>query len=267
MAENVYELKKYVGSSNYINFAENLNTEKITTLQHLKLLMSDSEEIKINAEFIRLPENSILNLKELLTYFGLAKFKNEFLSFISIAQSTYLLYNEKVEGKEIQDFLSEKKDLEILFDALESYLFQSRKELHSISFKFQTKPTISIKNFLVIDDIYKSLLQYYSLTKDNFQEKKFNLINEFTNPFNYKKGGQFVVMNLIKCLFQFIKQEINDISDNKALKFCGVYLHICQIPSNRKSDSIAIEGIENSLHLIDHQNLMHLKNGRLNFNL
>ncbi len=72
-------------------------------------------------------------------------------------------------------------------------------------------------------------------------------------------------MKIVQALFDFLKAHTDSISDNKALKFCGVFLHICQIPSNRKSNDIAIEKIEDALFLIDHQNLMHLKNGRLSY--
>lgn len=263
MDGSIYKLKRYVHPSNYIDFTEDLITKNIIELKHIKFELPEiNTTITVGSKQLKLPDKSYQNLKNLLEYFYLKAFEEEFLSFVSISQSTYLTYNKKFEGELEECFLKERKGLEKLLKVLELYLFGSKKKLHSISFKFKREPTQTINNLFVLDDIFNVILSSYKLTEDNFCARKKDILNN-TNIFNFKKGGQYIIMKITQNLFTFLKKYANGISDNEALRFCGVLLHICQIPSNKKSDDITVENIEDSLKLIDHQNLMHLKNGRL----
>jgi len=265
MNQDVYKLKKYQEESAYVNFEVESITKQTTRLQYISFQLCEGEATS-TVKRLNLPKYVYKNLLALLSHFELETYEIEFLSFISISQEYYLFYKNK---KEISDemtafFIHEKRDLNTLLDALERYLFDDSKDLYSISFKFLNKPSKIIKNFFVLDDIYKSIVSELCLNRENFQVRKKELLSE-TNDFNFKKGEQYIIMKIVQALFDFLKAHTDSISDNKALKFCGVFLHICQIPSNRKSNDIAIEKIEDALFLIDHQNLMHLKNGRLSY--
>lgn len=267
MSSNIYKLKKYNENSNYTDFSCDLISKKIEDLKHIDFnLFEESNNFKSDSktqyDFLELPEKSYQDLNSLLDYFELKSFETEFLSFISITQNKYLLYEDQPNDKLYQNFLDLKKDLKGLIDILEKYLLSKKPDHHSISFKFHTEKTNTINNLFLLDDIYRSIAQSYKINKDNFHIRKEEILLELATTFNYKKGGKFVIIKVVQALFDFLKTQKETKSDNELLRFCGVFLHICQIPSNSNTEDINIGEIEDSLKLIDHQNLRHLKDFR-----
>jgi hypothetical protein len=266
MQQKTYYFKKYFSNSEYSEYSDfseslvNINILPIQSINHTFL-----DTISQNYSSLFIPKNSLDDLDKLLTSFNLMNYKEDFLSLITIIQSTFLLYNEEYEGALHEDFIKEKKEFENLIKVLEIYLFGSKKELYPISFKFFSKKTQIIKNFFLIDDIYKAILKYYNLDKENFQVRTQEILSEYNNNFNFKKGGDFIKSESIKILFNFLKEKVINISDNKALKFCGILLHICQIPSNNNKNDIMIGDIKDTLVVIDHENLRHYINDRTKF--
>lgn len=267
MGDKTYKLKKYVDKSSYVDFSCVLINKEINDLKHIEFnLFEESNqfksESKVQYDFLTLPKKSYEDLLSLLDYFELKSFETEFLSFISITQSTYLLYDNDPETKLYHDFLNLKKDLKKLIEVLELYLFRDKDEHYSISFKQNTGSATTFKNAFLLNHIYESIVQYFEINKDNFQTRKEEILSEHAATFNYKKGGKFVIIKSVKALYDFLKTQKENTSDNELLRFCGVFLHICQIPSNSNSEDLSIGEIEDSIKLIDHQNLRHLKDFR-----
>lgn len=268
MSDRVYLLKKFCENSHYVDFEETLLKKETSGLKYISLILfEESGPNALDTDYIKLPNETYSNLIELLNYFDLQSYENEFLSLIPIVQNSYLTYSGKPPSGLENDFLKEKKGLEKLLDALEIYLFKDKNKLHSISFKFNTEKPITIKNFFVIDDIYKSIIESFDINEDNFISRKEDLLSNKVNSFNFLKGRQYVVMKTVQAIFSFLKDNATNITSNEALRFSGVFLHICQIPSNKKSNDILVGVIEDTLKTIDHQNLMHLKNGRLKYSV
>jgi hypothetical protein len=264
MQQKTYYFKKYSSDSTYFDFSENLVHINILPIQSINLTFSDN--ISQNYSSLFIPQNSLNDLDRLLNYFNLINYREDFLSLITIIQSTFILYSEKFEGELHEDFLKEKKEFKNLINVLEIYLYGSRTELYSVSFKFFSKNTQTVKNFFLIEEIYKAILKYYNLDKENFQVRKQEILSE-DNNFNFKKGGDFIKSESTKTLFTFLKETVINITDNNALKFCGILLHICQIPSNKNRNDIMIGGIKDTLFVIDHQNLRHYIDNRPNFSI
>jgi hypothetical protein len=238
-----------------------LVNKTILSLQNVKFTIFNEPTESFSS--LTIPKTSLDDLIALLNNFKLNKFEDDFLTLIAIIQHNFILYDEKFEGNLYEDFLKDKEAFKSLMNVLEIYLFDEKKELNSISFKFITKKTITLKNFFIVDDIYKVFLKNYGLNKKNFQSRKQELLTDYySTNFNFKKGGDYVISQSIKALFNFLQEKNIDITDNDTLRFCGVFLHICQIPSNKKNDDVMVGDIENIIKTIDPKNLRHYINDR-----
>ena len=127
------------------------------------------------------------------------------------------------------------------------------------------------ENQLYIDFLNAFFINNYSLilfgedsNKENFQVGTQEILSKHNN-FNFKKGGDFIKSESVKTLFNFLKEKDINISENNALKFCGILLHICQIPSNNNKNDIMVGDIKDTLVIIDHENLRHYINNRPKF--
>lgn len=257
-----FKLKKYTKDSTYTEFESELISIEILPLKEITLILFD-ESINTSKSIIQLPKTSLNHLEKLLQEFNLESYINEFLTLVALTQKNYLLYNDDLDSDLHKDFIDEKKDLIKLLDVI-NHSFSNKKDLHSISFKYKSNQSKTIKNFFILDEIYKALAKYYNVSESNFTKKKNELI-KLTNQFNYKKGKDYIKSKVVISIFSFFENNYPDISENQSLKFCGVFLHICQIPSNNSDPVIEIRNIKHSLELIDHQNIRHYKNQRFNF--
>lgn len=272
MTENIYQLKKFIQSPNvYGEFDDNLIVKRLNLLQDT--ILKGNKFYKPNSHnfsILRLPESSYQNLQELLNKFELQVFERDFLYYIALTQNSFLLYkydvNQNVSDRELLDhFIYEKKDLNKLMNILELFVLGDKGKLKSISFKFSKNKTQTINNFFVIYDIYESIIESFGLNENNFDRYKKKIL-EKANNFDFKKGDKYVKMIVIQNLCEFLKYHKSDIKGNQALRFCGLFLHICQIPSNNEDAiDISIDNINDSLNSIDVNNLRHYKNGRISF--
>ncbi|MBE7633151.1 hypothetical protein F7642_02250 [Tenacibaculum finnmarkense genomovar ulcerans] len=257
-----FKLKKYTKDSIYTEFESELISIEIFPIKEITFILFD-EVINTSKSIIQLPKTSLNHLEKLLQEFNLESFTNEFLTLTALTQKNYLLYNDKLDNNLHTDFIDEKKDLIKLLDVI-NHSFSNKKDLHSISFKYNSNQSKTIKNFFVLDEIHEALAKYYDVNKSNFSKKKDELL-KLTNQFNYKKGKDYIKSKVVISIFAFLEKNYPNISENQSLKFCGVFLHICQIPSNNNDPIIETINIKNSLELIDHQNIRHYKNQRFTF--
>ncbi|QCD61119.1 hypothetical protein [Tenacibaculum maritimum] len=259
---DTFKLKKYTEDYVYTEFESELISREIFPLKEITFILFD-ESINTSKSIIQLPKTSLNHLEKLLQEFNLESYINEFLTLVALTQKNYLLYNDDLDSDLHKDFIDEKKDLIKLLDVI-NHSFSNKKDLHSISFKYNSNQSKTIKNFFVLDEIHEALAKYYDINKSNFTKKKDEL-TKLTNQFNYKKGKDYIKSKVVISIFSFFENNYPNISENQSLKFCGVFLHICQIPSNNSDPVIGIRNIKHSLELIDHQNIRHYKNQRFTF--
>lgn len=257
-----FKLKKYTKDSTYTEFESELISIEILPLKEITFILFD-ESFNTSKSIIQLPKTSLNHLEKLLQEFNLESYINEFLTLVALTQKNYLLYNDELDSDLHKDFIDEKKDLIKLLDVI-NHSFSNKKDLHSISFKYNSNQSKTIKNFFVLDEIHEALAKYYDINKSNFSKKKGEL-TKLTNQFNYKKGKDYIKSKVVISILTFLEKKHPGISENQSLKFCGIFLHICQIPSNNNHPIIEIGNIKDSLELIDHQNIRHYKNQRFNF--
>ncbi len=253
---NTYTLKKYDTYKKYVEFVnEELILKDIR--KGIFSLILFKKEIDFQFNSIRLPQSIYNRLLELLSLFELSNFIEDFLFLMAQLQYKYILHTDLGNSSMESDFINEKKDLEKLLNTLEKYLHGDKKELHSILFKFNTEKTISISNFFTVDDIFQALVCHFSLTKDNICHRKKEILSD-CNDFNFNKADRYIIREAVISLIQFFSDKKNEtFSDNKILKFCGVFLHLSQIPIN-KEDDISVGEIKDALDLIPYENLRNI---------
>lgn len=265
----VYKLKKRSEETHYIDFNNQLQEIIITPLNNLDFKLFGETENLSGEILFKLPLNTYKTFKSLLSYFELDVFENEFLTLMVLGQKNYLTYqNQDFNDIDLyNDFLNERKSLLKLIELLQ-FSKSNKESLKSISFKFSNdKKSEVIKNFFIVDDIYSALLSYYGLTNNNFENRKKELLSDL-DRLKHNKGKDYIKSEIVNTIFNFIKSKKENYSDNRVLKFCGVFLHICQIPSNNKKNSqfdFDIENIEDAIELIDVQNMRHYKISRFSF--
>ncbi|WP_350284347.1 hypothetical protein [uncultured Croceitalea sp.] len=258
MIKGVYTLKKYLGNSEYGNFSGNLVTKNLDSSSRIEFNLFEGRRENPNQYFseLLLPNESHEDLIKLLEYYALTDFENEFLCLVANVQNTYLLYKESFDIPMSGEFLGIGDDIVKLIDALERYLFKKPTDTFSISFKKQNRDSITLKNTFIVNEVHNLLLNKYGMSKDNFQQIKNELLEQNT-VFDYRKGGSYVLSNIVRSLTNFVLTCVEkNISENEALRFCGVFLHICQIPSNNNEDEGNI-GVKYSLY--DNNDLVYTK--------
>ncbi|MBX2948798.1 MAG: hypothetical protein KF704_05930 [Crocinitomicaceae bacterium] len=248
MTVNPYIFKRFENNS-YDNYTENLVSIPYTPLLHFSEI---SDKHSFTYDTTQIPQKTLGLLDKLLEIYSVNEFREEFTSLLIFVQSMYIEYNDSYSDELIQMFIEEDKEYQNLLDIIEQYLFSEKNKLQSIRFNFlknDTKTT-TIRNATVIDNIIRSICKSLAIDKDNFYERK-NEILENSTLIKPNKGGDYVRMLLVKSLFDFLKIHIQNTSENQRLKFCGYFLHLCQIPYHQKITEIQVEDIENELGLIE----------------
>ncbi|MCF6308657.1 MAG: hypothetical protein L3J09_12000 [Flavobacteriaceae bacterium] len=192
-------------------------------------------------------------LEELLIKYSLEEKLCSMISFICSLNYTYTLFNGiKVDSaKLLGDFQNEKKDLEILLDLIEDYLGdKNKKGIDSLLFKFN--PTVTINNYFVIKQLLDAAIIGMEITKDNFQTRKKELLDN-CGSFNYKKGRRYVLSTIIKPFYEYLTDLGSNQSD--ALKFIGVILHLSDIRSNKNEPIELFDSLSDNLDDIEIKNL------------
>jgi len=258
MEKSSYTLKKYVGNSEYTHFDFPLEDIFLSiTLNPEQRPFLDEELNGALTVFdkVSLPSGSYNNLKSLLSHFDLSKHLEFFLLLIANTQNYYILYSEINDGPLMEDFMFEKKDMKKFIRAIEKNMKEGDAQSHSISFKFNNE-TITINNFFILADIFRALRSQYHIEQNNLDEIKESLLAD-SDRFKFEKGSEYIKSKAVQYVHDCFKQIAPERSQNQILKFCGVFLHIAEIPSNNNRDEILIGEIDDALNIIDHDNIRH----------
>lgn len=248
MTVNSYIFKRFENNS-YDNYTENLVSIPYTSLLHFSEI---SDKHSFPYDTTQIPQKTLELLNGLLEIYSADEFKEEFTSLLVFVQSMYIDYDDIYSDELIPMFIEKDKEYQNLLDIIEQHFFFKKNKLQSVRFGFlksDTK-TSTIKNSEVTDFIINSICKSLDIDKDNFHERK-NEILEDSTLIKPNKGGDYVRMLLVKSLFDFLKTHIQNTSENHRLKFCGCFLHLCQIPYHQKITEIQVEDIENELGLIE----------------
>ena len=111
---------------------------------------------------------------------------------------------------------------------IESYYSSNKNELSSIRFNFLTKSnSVTIKNKEVLTEIFNSICKNLKITRENFQQRKSEII-EGSKIIRLNKGGRVVVTLFIKSLFDYF-QKTTTFTENSIFNIIGELLTIAEI--------------------------------------
>jgi hypothetical protein len=207
-----------------------------------------------------IPAKIISLLQELLNEYGcLSDSIDDFTSLLVYCQHHFVTSTKKEPTEISNNFIHVAKDLEALMNVLKDYLFATdRKYINSISFKFiGSKKTIAIDNFFIVDDIYRAIMFDFDLTKENFEERKQEIISlsEVENIRRITKPAEWFKKGIIKIIFWHLMDK--GFSQTLSLKFIGVFLTLCQIKSNNRDKFFTSDSLKDLKADIDVKNLLH----------
>ncbi len=275
MQDRTYKFKRLVDGE-YVDFREEVTSVSTVPLTFLKF--DDIDDIlKFSNEYQRivLPTSIISLTNDLLARYNLSSLQEEFYTFLCGAQkefSTY--YLAKDEEPLLEDFMEEGKSLKELLQVLEKFLFaDNRKWLKSIRFDNDQWLTIEnedvipepaplkINHFFTITTIYDAICTGLNLNKENFQERKRELLLQ-TNSFNYRMAARKIRKNITEALFSFVYPDLIP-GKNNALTFVGLCLHSSQIPYKKNEENIELDvklGLDYNLRSIEFKNIQNIIN-------
>lgn len=207
---------------------------------------------------VKIPKENYNLLLALLRREGFESLIGQFLGLGCLLQMEYSENSNVEMNSLLSDFNSEKESFVVLLGVLEDYLFSSTKHhLNSVSFKFKRAQTVTVDNFIVVNEIYKAICEGFGLTKDNFQSKKSELLSK-TNQFKVEKYDEKVKTEFIQEFYKYLQQKRTGHKKADSLKFTGAFLHIFQIPTNSTLTDIELyDDITEFLKSFDLRNLEH----------
>jgi len=189
--------------------------------------------------------------------------------FITIGCALQSQWNDGLRMYEDDDLLNdfdlEKENYKSFLDILEKFLFaENHKDLHSVSFKFNSTGTIKVNNFFVLRDLYESICLGYDINKDNFQERKVEILS-MANQVKLPKLAEKIKTDYAKALYCVLESKFS--KDADILRFIGVFFHVFQVPTNNNAQTreILFDDISSTLGSIDIKNLRHYIVGRPSF--
>lgn len=191
--------------------------------------------------------------------------KSKLVTLISGAQLLFCSNQEVILDDLTNDFFNEKKERRLVLDLLERFQFSDRNFINEVNFKNHDE-TSKVRNFFVIADIYRALLQYWNLDIENqegFRSQKENLLKEL-NQINPKKLNTYCKHIIAKSFYNTI--DCLDISDNEKLKITGVFFICAQIPLSVNSNfEISPVFKENFSEISDYQHIRLILNRNQSF--
>jgi hypothetical protein len=263
----------------YSQIASDIPSEEYNTIPFKNIVISD-EALILNFyksyNKIIIPKEIESLLKLLLARYGLSEFIEEFIILSCAIQKSFIVSKGIREDMKhdvlLQDFENSKKDYTEFLKIIKTYLFSKTKNnIHSISFKFNSSPTVPITNFFVLDEVYEAICKGFGITKENFEERKEELLN-LTNNVSLSRSSEKVKTSIVTNLYEFIL--IGGYSHSDSLRFVGCFLHISQIPSNsskRKRERVRDIDLDNNidsfLKSIEIKNLTHYIKRQKKFDL
>lgn len=258
----IYKWKQFSGiNEDYINLGKGIPVEKYP-VSNIYLLTKDLSEfakpfIKTYSE-LYVPSYNESLLKSFLNEIG---FQDEINSFrilgCSIQEKYALDYNYQLNNgnqDRDKDFGSYKKDYSSFLDWLGKYLEEDKDAFKNILFR-NTEGNLSIKNTFLIDDVYGILNSHFSLSKENFEVRKEEIIKEVSS-FKVDKSTERIKKKFILCLYQFFNSKFT--IKTQCLRYVGVILHIFSVPTNNSDGYIELsDNINDLMESVDVNNLLH----------
>lgn len=261
---NQYDWKNY--TNNRLELA-NLSSNQFSVVEVSYENLPD-ELVKLIKPFylkyqtIQIPNFNKNLLTELLQLYSLDFTIEQFIT-IGCSLQNQFDFALDINGDEplLNEFDLEKTDYKSLFNILERFLFaENHKNLHSILFKFNQTETTKISNFFIVRDLLEAICIGYGITKDNFQERKAEVL-ENTNQVILSKLSEKVKVDFAQTLYYQIEPKFS--KDADVLRFLGTFFHIFQVPTNKRFSIDLYEEISETLKAIDIKNFRHYINGRL----
>lgn len=260
---NQYDWKNY--TNNRLELA-NLSSNQFSVVEVSYENLPD--EIKklirpfcIKYQTIQIPNFNKNLLTELLQLYSLDFTIEQFITIGCSLQNEFDFALD-ISGDEalLNDFDLEKTDYKSLFDILERFLFsENHKNLHSILFKYNQSETTKISNFFIVRDVFEAICIGFGITKDNFQERKTEIL-EKTNQVILSKLSEKVKVDYAQTLYYQIEQKFS--KDADVLRFLGTFFHIFQVPTNKSFPIDLYEEMSETLKAIDIKNFRHYINSR-----
>lgn len=210
---------------------------------------------------IKIPNFNKNLLAELLQLNTLDYSLDEFITIgCSLQYQFDFAFNINEDEALLTDFDAEKTDYKSLLNILERFLFaENHKDLHSIMFKFNQSDTTKINNFFIVRDVFEAICIGYGINKDNFQERKAEIL-AMTNQVILSKSAEKVKVDYAQILYFLI--ELNFSKEADILRFLGTLFHIFQVPTNKNSPIELYDEISETMKSIDIKNFIHYINGR-----
>jgi hypothetical protein len=262
----VNEQTKYIWKKFEDDSYKTISVDSVETLEHSTTelsmfegkLNSSSKTFQKLHQVIAIPKVNDLVLNNLLAEYNLGN-KEQLLTLGCSLQELYSSHYNAHYDDLSKDFDAYNEEYVNLLEAIEKYLFAPKKApLDSIAFKMKhPHPSVSIKNFFVLDDVYEAICIGFDITGDNFETRKKELIG-VPNKIKFFRYDSQIKKDFIKSFYEFVEPIVG--SKSIALKVIGTFLHIFEIPSNNKEFDGNIElyiDINEQLKSIDIKNLRH----------
>ncbi|MES2573352.1 MAG: hypothetical protein V4572_00275 [Bacteroidota bacterium] len=198
------------------------------------------DSFKSNFTSFTISKEAKSHIDDLLHSNNILNRNKEFYLISAVFQYNYIseiedLYHFTNKGwqKDLETASSQK---EKFLDILRLKVNNEKSGINSISFKTDKAQTIN--NFFVVDDILVALIDYYSLTPDNFESKKAELIGNYSRN-KIGKTDIRLKFHLMTGLNNFICDLIKlSTASNRSLRFVGSFFLISQIPLQIKNPEI-----------------------------
>ncbi|PVX46159.1 hypothetical protein C8C85_1985 [Flavobacterium sp. 103] len=265
---------KYIWSNlkngTYSKLASDIPTVEYNTIPFRNIVISDNVFIlnfHKSYKKVIIPKKIESLFISLLDKYELSKFLEEFIILSCASQKSFIdNIGTKAELKRdvlLQDFNNMKKDYAEFLNVIGIYLSsESKNKTNTISFKPDAAPTVSINNFFVLNDIYDTICKGLDITKENFLERKEELL-DLKNNISVRHYSEVVKTSIVVNLYEFALKSSKRRSDS--LRFVGCFLHISQIPTNseeidKKIDIDLFNDIDLFLKSIEIKNLAHYIN-------
>lgn len=268
MAEtNTYHWKKFTSSGYKITDESviEISTEGIQLSFIYPFIEDDSlitSFLKNHSSFT-IDKKSKTLIEELIHHYKLPIESNSFCALGAVIQQDYIYYFENpinTSSGVYDDLEFEYLQFKQLFDLIEIQLVnEDLSRFENITVKFEEKFTF--KSVFIFKELFTSLIEYYDLTAENFNEKKEEILKS-KRSIKLDKLAEFHKLKHIKDLYKFItsKKENANVS-NEDLRFVVCFLLLSQIPINQMAAEFTVPPNTKDVAISDINNLRKYING------
>ncbi|WP_282112350.1 hypothetical protein [Maribacter stanieri] len=261
--DKMYTLQE-LSKSTFIPFSEEM--VQFNTLD-VSSIIKDPNELFLNFykqfAFVSIPKSYFDWIEKLLTEYNI-KCQDKFVTLLCSFQFVYLPHMDKqLDIPLVKDFNEEHNEWELFFNVLEEYLIKDNFDYKNISFQFESKKKHSINNYWVNKDIYEAIAVGFGITKDNFFERKKEILND-TLKLNLNKSDKYILSILVQTLSSLwsIEGKIQNIH----LRFIGFFLNLAGVKVSNDNQPIEIfDSLEDNLKHVEVKNVRHYYNGRTKY--